>query len=329
MKKRVYTINKKRLVEGDANLVTKDEILVEKKNGKYNLLNNKGENISGNSNASFSKALYYVTQSDSLGLDFYNDSSGASDTEVRTYGINQAIVYSTVTSGLTLYNFKPKYTEHYYGTSITNQDYGTEIFNLQLYEYVSKLRYNKYGNISEGARERPSITNLELSALKEEDGLDISSANPIIRRIIKNLPIKSGYKNALLTEGELMKAVRNTFKSFSDISNLSPGDSPIVWVGYTLDSTSGKHKIISNIGLGAYNNFYAYNKPYISYNTSYTHKFNLLEGNYNYSTSTDSSEIKAEPYYAIPEGKFSTEDGSAVFFIYNVAEDKFYPILHA
>lgn len=363
MKKRVYTIEGKRLVEGDPNLVTKDEILVEKtEDNTYSLKDYNGNVLTGGNGGDargfFQQALYYTRNSDNTILCPIEGSSNMDADEMRVYSVPITMAYSEVTGGKTSYKLGSylKLDNHAYGG-----DYGTRNFFENLVNFLNRGYYSggprpyvsdlliKYANLTPTSipGNYYKVDSLVKQAYTNKYGEGVGdrfskcTTDSLFINFAMNLPERyiATVSDSALTEKELMDTVRKTMKAYSNVCAFSPSDSPILGVLYTYEQNATN----GNFTHGVYF-IVSYLESYLESDSShkilgYTAIDTLNSARItdsSYKEISDSADKNAvyEKLCKIPESKFSVSGNSDstnyqyTYVIYNVAADKFYPILH-
>lgn len=321
MKKRVYTIDGKYLVEGDANLVTKDEILVEKTKEGIALKNQKGEPITVSGIPEYLKnALLYSKGTVRIGVFPITDPDKDS-----------AITYSSLVS--TLYYINSTSREYSMGSlSDERIENGTRRFIQDtVIHYMDKLAYDELGHVPDSINQMiQAIMNSYARKYGNFIKHNFSHAieDPFFINFAMLLPDKlfTSYE-APLSEEELKGAIRGMMQAFKGVCSFTSYDSPIIGMlyTYTFDNTNGNR----NDSV-----FFLYEDEIVGYTDVTLYKPSVVDSSFkNYNTDSERDTVYSM-IAKIPENKFSisSTEGSKnyqyTYMIYNVAADKFYPVLH-
>lgn len=349
MKKRVYTIDGKRLVVGDANSVTKDELLLEKESGGYVLKDYEGDTVTAGAAAPefLQQALYYAHNSDCTALfPFENEFLPVNNiSEARVYASDIAQVYSYVTHSTTKYAFSRAINiGNYYG------DYGSYGFRFNMPSIYNSYLLSKYKGLASARLPYSSgdyeklIREAYVNKYKDPtiaSRFTYLNRSPLFISFVMSLPDKyiTSTKSPL-TEEDLMSTVRKAMQDYKVVCSFTENDSPIFGVLYTYENdltvNSDSHGLyFTNVsadssaksGAIGFPNLDTLNKETITDHTS--------------TIITDLDTI-CKLIYLIPDGKFSVSGEKEVvnsgqnhtvqyvyiYMIYDGAADKFYPIRH-
>ena len=345
IKKRVNLIQGKRIVVGDPNKVTKDEILLEEKNGEVSLKDNKGKSISGGPISS--QASYYAWDSSAVWQVRYP----SLDKRVKYFPYS-GYYYSTNSGAFLSSNFKsvekPADNARSRETSKSGvYDYGTTRFVESLQYFRQPGRYETANYIQQ------SHLTLEYLFLDYLENNYIPGSRYVHTYSTEQ---ENRHHNRFTVEG-LKATIREFMHTFSDVSSYHTYDSPIIGVAYKCVPYSegvygGKYEYIEIYT----NSFYperedmgnmldtdravSYLWSYEQYNTGYLLRDNKFQG-----STLNKSGLHEDIAY-IPDGQFSklpeefpsayseeelnkemtkTAQEGVMYFIYDVFADTFYP----
>jgi hypothetical protein len=298
IKKRVNLINNKRIVVGDPNKVTKDEILLEEKGGKVSLKDNKGNVITGGA-PGLTKARYYTVQSEAVVLNgTYEKPSDRID------GFPYRVYYYISGTGT---NVKTYFRCLKY---IASREYSSK-WGYDLGSYVFEQNLEATRTIPTGYPDRNSN-------ITQEFGNYIKT---------KRLAEGSQQTYEAMTLGEFKDTVRKFIKSFSDISTFNAWDSPMLGVYYEwktpYDSSVSRREQFTIFS--EWEN-YEYYSPMSAEIKDKTITIDTSRyGEVNVGSITSFTTESAENINSISTGEYV--GNKCMYVVYDASTDTFYPVI--